>query len=191
MYAVLCKRKRSFCKNFKFGLFILAFHYGSCFNASLSRYFLIPTSNENNFIYSSLKHQRGRQNSIFVVAGLRSILYSSKIFVYKLTGLLNKADYDWALWNIGVRLKLLAPINCQTTIVFRAIFSLHFHHLWACHTVHHIIQPHMSVCHTVRNVGLPHLGFLFPVGLPPSYRNLQGYLLLTFSSLVGPSHSEL
>ena len=23
-------------------------------------YFLIPTSNENNFIYSSLKHQRGR-----------------------------------------------------------------------------------------------------------------------------------
>ena len=36
------------------------------------------TSNENNFIYSSRKHQRGRQNTVFVVVESHSILYSSK-----------------------------------------------------------------------------------------------------------------
>ena len=38
MYAALYTRKRSFCKNDNFGLVALEFHYGSCFNASLSRY---------------------------------------------------------------------------------------------------------------------------------------------------------
>ena len=36
MYAALCMRKRSFCKNVKFGSVALAFHT-SCFNASLSQ----------------------------------------------------------------------------------------------------------------------------------------------------------
>ena len=40
MYAELYKRKRSFCKNVNFGSVALAFHYGSCFNASISRYTL-------------------------------------------------------------------------------------------------------------------------------------------------------
>ena len=57
--------------------------------------------------------------------------------------------------------------------------------------MHHIVPPHMWFRHTVRKVGLPHLGFPFPVGLPPSYRSLQGYSYLTFPSLVGPRHSEL
>ena len=34
------RENRSFCKNVNFGLVALAFHYGSCFNASLSRYTL-------------------------------------------------------------------------------------------------------------------------------------------------------
>ena len=37
MYAARYKKKRSFWKNVNFGLVALAFHYGSCFNASLSR----------------------------------------------------------------------------------------------------------------------------------------------------------
>ena len=40
MYAVLYKRKRSFCKNVNLGSVTLAFHYGSCFDASLLRYTL-------------------------------------------------------------------------------------------------------------------------------------------------------
>ena len=76
-----------------------------------------------------------------------------------------------ALWNIGVHLKLLFFVNCQTTIDFKAILSLHFHHLWVCHIVHHIVSPHMWVCNTVKNVRPPHLGFPFPVGPPPSYRS--------------------
>ena len=32
------KLAASFCKNVKCGSFVLAFHYVSCFNASLSRY---------------------------------------------------------------------------------------------------------------------------------------------------------
>ena len=38
MYAALYKRKRSFCKNVNFGLVVLPFYYGSCFNASMLRY---------------------------------------------------------------------------------------------------------------------------------------------------------
>ena len=34
-------------------------------------YFPIPTSNENDFIYSSLKHHTERQNIIFVVVESR------------------------------------------------------------------------------------------------------------------------
>ena len=41
MYAALYTRKRSFCKNVKFGSFALAFHYVSCFNTSLSRYHVV------------------------------------------------------------------------------------------------------------------------------------------------------
>ena len=65
-------------------------------------------------------------------------------------------------------LKHLFCIKCQITVAYRAIHSLHFHHLWAHHTVNYIFPPHMWVRHTVRNVGLSHLGFSFPVGLPPS-----------------------
>ena len=65
-------------------------------------------------------------------------------------------------------LKLLFSVNCQATVAYRAIRSLHFHHLWVHHTVNYIIFPYMWVHHTVRNVGLPHLGLLFPVGLLPS-----------------------
>ena len=91
-----------------------------------------------------------------------------------------------AVWDIGVHLKLLFSVNCQTTIASRAILCLHFHHLWVYHTVHHIALPHMWVRHTVRNVSRSHLGFPFPVGLAPSYRSLQGYSYLTFPSLAGP-----
>ena len=38
MYAVFYKRKRNFWKNIDFGSVALTFHYGGCFNASLSRY---------------------------------------------------------------------------------------------------------------------------------------------------------
>ena len=41
MYPALYTRKRSFCKNVKLGSAALAFHYVSCFNASLSRYHLV------------------------------------------------------------------------------------------------------------------------------------------------------
>ena len=34
-------RKRSFCKNVKFGSVALAIHYVSCFNASLSHYHIV------------------------------------------------------------------------------------------------------------------------------------------------------
>ena len=40
MYTALYMRKRSFYKNVNFGSVALGFHYGSCFNASLSRYTL-------------------------------------------------------------------------------------------------------------------------------------------------------
>ena len=69
-------------------------------------------------------------------------------------------------------------ILCQTTIAFRAIRSLHFHHLWVCYTVHHIVPPHMWVRHTVRNVDPLHLRFPFPVGSSPSSlcnRSFQSY----------------
>ena len=67
-------------------------------------------------------------------------------------------------------LKFLFSINWQTTVAYRAVYSLHFHHLWVHHIVNYIIIPsHMWVRHTVRNVGLPHLGFSFPVGPPPSF----------------------
>ena len=90
-----------------------------------------------------------------------------------------------------MHLKLLFSVNCQTTIAFRAIVSLHLHHLWVCHKVHHIVSPLMWVRATVRNVGPPYLGFPFPVGLSSFYRSLQGYSYLTLPSLVGPPHSEL
>ena len=147
--------------------------YGYCF--------LIPTSNENNFIYSSLKQQKGRQIIIFVVFESRLILYSSKIVCFQVdwfTGYIKiMIEHLWsgALWNIGLH-NFLFSINCQTTIAFRAIHSLHFHHLWVCHTVHHIVHPHMWVCHTVKNVDLPHLGFPFLVGPSSSYHSWQGYL---------------
>ena len=86
-----------------------------------------------------------------------------------------------ALWNIGVHLKLLFSLNCQTIIAFMAILSLHFHHLWVCHILHYIVSPQMCIRHTVRNVGPPHLGFPFPVGLPPSYRSLQWITLFPFT----------
>ena len=88
-------------------------------------------------------------------------------------------------------LKLLFSVNCQATAAYRAIRSLHFPHSRVHHTMNYIISPHMYVRHTVRNVGLPHLEFLFPVGLPPSYHSLKGYLYLLFPSLLGPPHSEL
>ena len=36
--SVRCKKKQSFGKNVNFGMVALSFHYGSCCNASLSRY---------------------------------------------------------------------------------------------------------------------------------------------------------
>ena len=77
-----------------------------------------------------------------------------------------------------VLLKLLFSIKCLTTVVSRAICSLHSHHLWVRHAVHYIILLHMWVRHTVRNVGPSHLGFPFAVGLPPSSlcnRSFQSY----------------
>ena len=68
-------------------------------------------------------------------------------------------------------------VNCQTTVAYRAIRSLHF--------------PHMWVRHTERNVGPSYLGFPFPIGPPPSYGSLHGHSYLTFPSLAGPPHSEL
>ena len=65
-------------------------------------------------------------------------------------------------------LKLLFSVNCRTTTSYRAIRSLHFHHLWDRHIVNYIIPLHMWVHHTVRIVGPRHLGFPVPVGLPPS-----------------------
>ena len=40
MYATLYTREKSFCNNVKFGSAVLAFHYVSWFNISLSRYML-------------------------------------------------------------------------------------------------------------------------------------------------------
>ena len=53
-------------------------------------------------------------------------------------------------------------------VAYRVIRILHFPHLWVRHTMSYIIPPHMWVRLTVRNVRPPHLGFLFPVGPPPS-----------------------
>ena len=77
-----------------------------------------------------------------------------------------------------VLIKLLFSIKCLTTVVYRAIRNLNFHHLWVRHAVNYIIFFHMWVRHTVKNVGLPHLGFHFAVGLPPSSlcnRSFQSY----------------
>ena len=57
--------------------------------------------------------------------------------------------------------KLLFFINCQTTLAYRAVRSLHFHYLRVRHTVNYIIAPHVWVRHTVRNVGPQHLEFSF------------------------------
>ena len=67
-------------------------------------------------------------------------------------------------------LKLLFSINCQTTGAYRAIRSLHFHHLWVRHTVNYIIPPHMHVRHTVRMWVCHIRDFLFQWvhHLPPS-----------------------
>ena len=40
MYPALKTRKRNFCDNVKFDSVVLAFHYVSCFNASLLHYTL-------------------------------------------------------------------------------------------------------------------------------------------------------
>ena len=141
--------------------------------------FYNSTSNENNFIYSSRKHQRGRRNTVFVVVESHSILYSRKIVCLQVdlftryNGIIIEHLRSGA--NIGVHLKLLFFVNYQTTIAFRTILSLHFHHFWVCHTAHHIVPPHMWARHIVRNVGPPHLGFHFSIG-PPTYHSLQGYL---------------
>ena len=45
-------------------------------------------------------------------------------------------------------LKHLFSINCQITVAYRAIHSLHFHHLWVRLTVNYIIPPHMWIRHT-------------------------------------------
>ena len=109
-----------------------------------------------------------------VVVESRSIFFSSKIVLLQVDwftgyhGIMIEHLRSGALSNIGVLLKLLFSLNCETTIAFRGIFRLHFHHLGVCHTVHHIVLPHMWVHHTMRNESLAHLGFPFPVGLPPS-----------------------
>ena len=41
MQAALYTTKRRFCKNVNFGPVALAFHYGICFNASLSTLFFV------------------------------------------------------------------------------------------------------------------------------------------------------
>ena len=130
---------------------------------------------------------------LLLIVESRLILYSSKIVCLLVdwftgyNGIMIEHLWSGALWNIGVHLKLLFSVNCQTTISFKVILSLHFHHLWVCHIVHHIVPPQMRVFHTVRNVGQPHSGFSFPVGPPPSYCSLQSY---AFPSLVGTSRSE-
>ena len=57
--------------------------------------------------------------------------------------------------------KLLFSVNSRTTVAFRAIRSLHFHHLHVHHTVKYIIPLHMWVHDKVRNVSLPNLALLF------------------------------
>ena len=124
----------------------------------------------------------GRQNTDFVVVESHSILYSSKIVCWQVdwftgyNGIMIEHLWSGAIWNIGVHLKLLFSVNCQATIAFRAIRSLHY--LWVCHTVHDIVPPQMWVHHIVRNMGPPHLGFPFLVGSPPSSlcnRSFQSY----------------
>ena len=88
------------------------------------------------------------------------LLVLAKLFIYKFdsfTGykriMIEPMNWDEQRWThelLGVLLKLLFSINCQTTRACRAICSLHFHHLWVCHTVNYMISPHMWVRHTVR-----------------------------------------
>ena len=73
----------------------------------------------------------------------------------------------WEMWVHQIQDFPLRWVRHLLTVVYRTIRSLHFPHLWACHTVKCIIPPHMWVRHTVRNEGPSHLGFPFPVG-PPS-----------------------
>ena len=77
---------------------------------------------------------------------------------------------SWALWIVGVLLKLLFFVNWHTTVALL--------HLWFHHIVNYIISTHMWDRYTVRNAGLPFLAFSSPVGLLPSSlcnRNFQSY----------------
>ena len=101
----------------------------------------------------------------------RFIFYSSKtvyFYVDWFTGY-NRIMH-WALTELNAMnsWSTLFSGNCQTSVAFSAIHSLHFYHLWLRNTVKYIIPPHMWDRHTVRNVDPPHWGFPFPVGLLPS-----------------------
>ena len=154
-----------------------------------NRYFLIRTSNENNLIYFFITQTPKREikhsfwSSWVVQLSRTRFCILAILFIYKLTSLLDITGLRLSTKGaehciFGVLLKLLFSVNFQITVAYRAIRSLHFHHLWVRHTMNDIIPHHMWVRNTVRNVGLPHLGFPFPVGPPPSSlcnRSFQSY----------------
>ena len=151
-----------------------------CWNFSSFSNSYIKQKQLNLFIHHS-NTRLGDKNRIFVVVESCSILYSRKIVCLQVdwftgyNGIMVEHSWSRALWNIGVYLKFLSSVNCQTTIAFRTILSLHFHHLWFRHILHHIFPSHMWVRHNVRNVGLLYFGFPFPVGPPSNYRSFQAY----------------
>ena len=112
-------------------------------STNYQNYFLILRQTE--IIYLFITQTPEGETTVFVVVESRSILYSSKIVCLLVdwftgyNGIMTEHLRNGALWNIGVHLKLWFSVNCQTTIAFRAILSLHFHQLWVCHTVHHIV----------------------------------------------------
>ena len=145
-------------------------------------YFLIPTSNENNFIYLFITQKpEGEIKTVFLVVELLSILNSGKFFLYELTGLLNIIGLT-ELSTMNYQSTFKTHILCQladnrnfqsylkpgrrqlsklTTVAFRVIRSFHFLHLQVRHTVNYTIPSHMWVRHTVRNVSPPYLTFSF------------------------------
>ena len=85
------------------------------------KYFLIPSSSENNFIYLfTTPSQTGlNQKQFYVVVESRSILYCSKIVWLQADWLVYwiQRDYDWALTELNT-------INCRNAFQTLILYQL-------------------------------------------------------------------
>ena len=97
MYATLYTRKQSFWKDVKFGSVVLAFHYISCFNISLSRYML-----QNCFVFKKLILRKWQIQTAVLLTYAKCytilLMSQSRFKVCKTLLRLNKTDLS--RWNL-------------------------------------------------------------------------------------------